>query len=381
MKSLSIFGFTGSIGTQALNLVAEFPDQFEVDIFVCKSNSEKALELIKKHMPKNVFVADESIREALINQCPDQINFFENISSLRKYMAENKSDIYLSAISSYDCLDLTLDAAASGKKLLLANKEALVVFGKKIIEECQKNNTDLIPIDSEHFSLFSSLKHIDKNDISKIFITASGGPFVGMDINEINNKTPQEALNHPNWSMGAKISIDSATLVNKCFELIEAKYLFDLDPDRLDIVIQRQSIIHSMVELNDGSVEAQLSKPSMLIPLAYGLLGKHSKQVRDKFSLNMFDRNYDLTIEEFPSDRQKILEIARDVMSHDDNRGLIFATLNEYAVNQFLSEKIKFGDILKLIINNYYEIQKRDLSSIEELNHNRNEIIEFISSR
>ena len=381
MKSLSIFGFTGSIGTQALNLVAEFPDQFEVDIFVCKSNSEKALELIKKHMPKNVFVADESIREALINQCPDQINFFENISILREYMAENKSDIYLSAISSYDCLDLTLDAAASGKKLLLANKEALVVFGKKIIEECQKNNTDLIPIDSEHFSLFSSLKHIDKNDISKIFITASGGPFVGMDINEINNKTPQEALNHPNWSMGAKISIDSATLVNKCFELIEAKYLFDLDPDRLDIVIQRQSIIHSMVELNDGSVEAQLSKPSMLIPLAYGLLGKHSKQVRDKFSLNMFDRNYDLTIEEFPSDRQKILEIARDVMSHDDNRGLIFATLNEYAVNQFLSEKIKFGDILKLIINNYYEIQKRDLSSIEELNHNRNEIIEFIRSR
>ncbi len=296
-------------------------------------------------------------------------------------MAENKSDIYLSAISSYDCLDLTLDAAASGKKLLLANKEALVVFGKKIIEECQKNNTDLIPIDSEHFSLFSSLKHIDKNDISKIFITASGGPFVGMDINEINNKTPQEALNHPNWSMGAKISIDSATLVNKCFELIEAKYLFDLDPDRLDIVIQRQSIIHSMVELNDGSVEAQLSKPSMLIPLAYGLLGKHSKQVRDKFSLNMFDRNYDLTIEEFPADREKILEIARDVMSHDDNRGLIFATLNEYAVNQFLSEKIKFGDILKLIINNYYEIQKRDLSSIEELNHNRNEIIEFIRSR
>ena len=194
MKSLSIFGFTGSIGTQALNLVGEFPDQFEVDIFVCKSNSEKALELIKKHMPKNVFVADESIREALINQCADQINFFENISSLRKYMAENKSDIYLSAISSYDCLDLTLDAAASGKKLLLANKEALVVFGKKIIEECQKNNTDLIPIDSEHFSLFSSLKHIDKNDISKIFITASGGPFVGMDINEINNKTPSTAL-------------------------------------------------------------------------------------------------------------------------------------------------------------------------------------------
>ena len=136
-----------------------------------------------------------------------------------------------------------------------------------------------------------------------------------------------------------------------------------------------------MVELNDGSVEAQLSKPSMLIPLAYGLLGKHSKEVRDKFSLNMFDRNYDLTIEEFPADKEKILEIARDVMSHDDNRGLIFATLNEYAVNQFLSEKIKFGDILKLIINNYYEIQKRDLSSIEELNHNRNEIIEFIRSR
>ena len=163
---------------------------------------------------------------------------------------------------------MTILAAESGNKLLLANKESLVVYGEHLVNISNRSGTKIVPIDSEHYSLMNSLNNIPKNDIDRIFITASGGPFIGQSLNEIANKEPKEALDHPNWSMGDKITIDSATLVNKCFELIEAKYLFDLDPGKLKVLIQPQSIIHSMVELKDGSVEAQMSLPSMIIPLS-----------------------------------------------------------------------------------------------------------------
>jgi 1-deoxy-D-xylulose-5-phosphate reductoisomerase len=298
--------------------------------------------------------------------------------SLRKYLNNNKSDIYLSAISSFDCIDLTIDAAKSGKKLLLANKESLVVFGKKIMHECMQAKTEVIPIDSEHFSLYTALKNKDLFEISKVYLTASGGPFVGQKLSELQNKTPEEALKHPNWDMGAKISIDSATLVNKCFELIEAKYLFALDPELLDIMIHRQSIIHSMLEFKDGSVEAQMSQPSMIIPLAYGLLGEHSKDVKKDFSLDLLNRNFDLSLEHFPEDRKKLRDITLDVMKSEDNSGLVFATLNDIAVKKFLNKEIKFGDIYSLILDNYYLIDRKEVNSIQELETNRLEIVNFI---
>jgi 1-deoxy-D-xylulose-5-phosphate reductoisomerase len=310
--------------------------------------------------------------------CPAEINFFDSTHSLRKYLNDNKSDIYLSAISSFDCIDLTIDAAKSGKKLLLANKESLVVFGKQIMHECKQAKTQVIPIDSEHFSLFTALKNKDLFEISKVYLTASGGPFVGQKLSELQNKTPEEALKHPNWDMGAKISIDSATLVNKCFELIEAKYLFSLDPELLDIMIHRQSIIHSMLEFKDGSVEAQMSQPSMIIPLAYGLLGEHSKDVKKDFSLDLLNRNIDLSLEHFPEDRKKLRDITLDVMKSEDNSGLVFATLNDIAVKKFLNKEIKFGDIYNLILDNYYLIDKKEINSIQELETNRLEIVNFI---
>ena len=275
-------------------------------------------------------------------------------------------------------MDLTLDAAKSGGKLLLANKESLVVFGKHIISECEDNNTELIPIDSEHFSLFTALKNIERNNISRVFLTASGGPFRGLSMDEIFNKSVEEALNHPNWEMGSKITIDSATLVNKCFELIEAKHLFSLKPDLLNIVVQKQSIIHSLIELKDGSVEAKMSKPSMIIPLAFGLLGEHSEEIKNIYSLDLFDQNIELSIEAFPEDRKDLLEITNDVMRNDDNSGLIFATLNDIAVKKFLQKKIKFGEIYNLIFDNYPLIERNKISSLEELNNNRLEINNFI---
>ena len=220
MKSISIFGFTGSIGSQALDIIKNHQEAFEIDVLVCNENIDKAISLINIHKPKNVFIFNPNARSNIINGCSNEINFFQSYNDLREYISLNKSDIYLSAISSFECLDLTLDAAKSGGKLLLANKESLVVFGKHIIAQCETSNTELIPIDSEHFSLFTALKNIERTNISRVFLTASGGPFRGLSMDEIFNKSVEEALNHPNWDMGSKITIDSATLVNKCFELV-----------------------------------------------------------------------------------------------------------------------------------------------------------------
>ena len=381
MKKISIFGFTGSIGSQALDIIEQKPENFEIDVFVCNKNADKAISLINLHKPKNVFIFNPNARLKISEKCSKDINFFRSYQDLREHIKVNKSDIYLSAISSFECLDLTLDAAKSGGKLLLANKESLVVFGNSIISECEANNTELIPIDSEHFSLFTALKNIERNNISRIFLTASGGPFRGLSMMEVFNKSVEEALNHPNWNMGSKITIDSATLVNKCFELIEAQHLFSLKPDLLNIIVQKQSVIHSLVELKDGSVEAQMSKPSMIIPLAYGLLGEHSEEIKKIYSLDLFDEDIELSIEAFPSDRKNLLEIAYDVMRNDDNSGLIFATLNDIAVKRFLQKKIKFGEIYKLIFDNYHLIERKQINSLEELNNNKEEINNFIEGK
>ena len=381
MKKISIFGFTGSIGSQALDIIEQKPENFEIDVFVCNKNADKAISLINLHKPKNVFIFNPNARLKISEKCSKDINFFRSYQDLREHIKVNKSDIYLSAISSFECLDLTLDAAKSGGKLLLANKESLVVFGNSIISECEANNTELIPIDSEHFSLFTALKNIERNNISRIFLTASGGPFRGLSMREVFNKSVEEALNHPNWDMGSKITIDSATLVNKCFELIEAQHLFSLKPDLLNIIVQKQSVIHSLVELKDGSVEAQMSKPSMIIPLAYGLLGEHSEEIKKIYSLDLFDEDIELSIEAFPSDRKNLLEIAYDVMRNDDNSGLIFATLNDIAVKRFLQKKIKFGEIYKLIFDNYHLIERKKINSLEDLNDNKEEINNFIEGK
>ena len=381
MKSISIFGFTGSIGSQALDIIKKHQESFEIDVFVCNENIDKAINLINDHKPKNVFIFNSIARLKIIERCSNEINFFQSYNDLREHISINKSDIYLSAISSFECLDLTLDAANSGGKLLLANKESLVVFGTHIISACKASNTELIPIDSEHFSLFTALKNIERNNISRVFLTASGGPFRGLSMDEIFNKPVEEALNHPNWDMGSKITIDSATLVNKCFELVEAKHLFSLEPDLLNIVLQKQSIIHSLIELKDGCVEAQMSKPSMIIPLAFGLLGEHSEEIKNIYSLDLFDQDIELSIEAFPKDREDLLEITHDVMRNDDNSGLIFATLNDIAVKKFLQKKIKFGEIYNLIFDNYHLIERNKISSLEDLETNRLEIINFVERK
>ena len=380
MKSISIFGFTGSIGTQALQIIRQHKEQFSFDVFICNSNIKKALEVINEFNPEYVFMSDLAASNQLKELLPPETKMFDHMNDVLSHLKEKNSDIYLSAISSFDCIELTILAAESGNKLLLANKESLVVYGEHLVNISNRSGTKIVPIDSEHYSLMNSLNNIQKNDIDRIFITASGGPFIGQSLNEIANKEPKEALDHPNWSMGDKITIDSATLVNKCFELIEAKYLFDLDPGKLKVLIQPQSIIHSMVELKDGSVEAQMSLPSMIIPLSFGLLGEYSAKAKNNFSLDMFKEDIKLTILDFPKDRDKLIEISQDVMRNGGNRGLIFASINDFAVKKYLQGEIKFGEIYNLIFKHYSVMEKKEILNLEDLKHNQSEILEYLES-
>ena len=379
MKTLSIFGFTGSIGTQALDIVRENKESFELDVLVCNQDIEKALEVVEEFKPKHIFFSNPKAKEKFKVKNNFDTELFDSLEQLTAYVEQNHSDLYLSAISSFECLELTMVAARSGKSLLLANKESLVVLGDVIINEAKRSNTNIIPIDSEHFSLFCSLRKMDSMDINKVLITASGGPFIGQSIEQVKNKSVTEALKHPNWDMGSKITIDSATLVNKCFELIEAKFLFDLNPDSLGVLVHPESKMHSLVELNDGSVEAQLSVPSMLIPLSYGLLGHHSEKTRNTFSLDMFGDNISLNLQKFPEDRYQLIEIAIDVMKNKQNRGLVFATINDFAVRRYLNEEISFGEIYNLIFTNYEKIPNKEISSLDEIRTNRLEILDYLN--
>ena len=378
MKKISIFGFTGNLGTQALDILKSYKNQFEFDIFVCDKNLNLAQSVVREFNPKSIFFSCEEVKKEFKN-LELNVEVIDCIESVVERIENNPSDIFLSAVSSYEALELTIAAAKSGKKLLLANKESLVVFGKFIMDTVSSSGTELIPIDSEHFSLFSSLRSLNKNDIKKIFITASGGPFLGQNLEQIKNKKAVDALKHPTWKMGDKITIDSATLTNKCFELIEAKFLFNLDPEKLDILIQPQSIIHSLIELNDGSVEAQLSKPSMIIPLSYGLLDSRSDEVRNKFSLNLFEDEINLQLKFFPEDRKELLKITREIMNLGGNRGLIFATLNQIAVNKFLKDQIKFGEIYEFIYKNYFNFEKKELDTLEDLRSAHKDILEKLN--
>ena len=363
MKKIFILGASGSIGENALSVIDSNKENFELVGISVNRNIEKVNQVIKKHNPKYIYIKDKSVRENMLKTenaviCEDEKELFDIFNS-------SDVDIVISAISGFAGIKSTFQAAKSGKKLLLANKESIVAGGSLLMKTIKENNTELVPIDSEHNAIFQCLPQSrSTEDVKQIVITASGGPFHGKDIDELKNIGVQDALNHPNWEMGAKISIDSATLVNKCLELIEACYLFDMDESFFELVIHPESIIHSIVTFNDGSSICQMSNPDMRVPIANAM--SYDKRLLIPFQPIDFN-NLKLNFESFPNDRVEIVQLAREAVREDGSKGIYFNAANEIAVENFLKKRITFRQIYEVILRTFDTKEMSKFNSIEDI--------------
>ena len=373
MKNILLLGATGSIGDSVLSVIKQNSDELNLVGIAFQSNTTKAISIIEEFDPNyayceskaNLNIINDSLKKSEI------IELFNDKSEL-EYLLNHKSiDIIISAISGFSGLETTFMAAQSGKIILLANKESIVVAGDIILPLAKKHNTKIIPIDSEHNAIFQCLNS-EKNtdDVSKIIITASGGPFLNKKVDDLSGVTKREALNHPNWKMGSKITIDSATLVNKCLELIEAKYLFNLNEEYFELVVHPQSIIHSIVTYKDGSSICQMSNPDMRVPISHALSLEESR-----LSLNFSEINFsslNLTFQEFPKDRLEIANLAREVCNTRGSTGTVFNAANEIAVENFLSDNITFNKIYEVIYRTFNAIpvsKNIDIEAIHEIDN------------
>ena len=347
IKKIAILGSTGSIGTQALEIAREQKDRIQVEVLTANSNADLLIAQAKEFNPNHVVIADENkylqVKEALAN---DDIKVFAGNKSIADVMEITSADTVLTAMVGYSGLLPTIKAIQNKKRIALANKETLVVAGELITEMCQDNRVSLIPVDSEHSAIFQCLVGEDLNTIDKIILTASGGPFRGKKRSDLAEVTKAQALKHPNWSMGAKITIDSATLMNKGLEVIEAKWLFGLNGSQIEAVVHPQSIIHSMVEFNDGSIKAQMGLPDMKLPIHYAFF--YPERVNTNFKRMSFKEVNMLTFEEPDKDTFRNLALAYEAMKNGGNMACILNAANEIAVDAFLKDKIKFLQIAEL---------------------------------
>ena len=354
MKNIIVLGATGSIGDSVLSVIKQNKNKLNLLGITFGSNTAKAEDIINEFKLKNVYTESNQSHEFLKHSFENnyELNILRDKSELEELLNKDDVDIIVSAISGFAGLESTLMAAKTGKTILLANKESIVVAGDVVLPLAKEHNTEIIPIDSEHNAIFQCLNS-DKNtdDVSKIIITASGGPFLNKKISQLSKVTKKEALNHPNWDMGAKITIDSASLVNKCLELIEAKYLFNLNEEFFDLVVHPQSIIHSIVTYTDGSSICQMSNPDMRVPIAHAL-SLHDKRLSLNFSEIDFS-SLKLTFEDIPEDRSELVNIARDICNLGGLSGTVFNAANEIAVQSFLEEQITFDKIYEVIYRTF----------------------------
>ena len=353
IKSIAILGSTGSIGKQALEVIEENPDLFEVYALTANNNTNLLIEQAIKFKPEVVVIANESkyieVKEALAKQ---PIKVFAGSDALNQVVEMEPIDIVLTAMVGYAGLKPTMHAIKAKKIIALANKETLVVAGELINKLAQENATPILPVDSEHSAIFQCLVGEDFNSIEKIIITASGGPFRTKSIEELATVTKAQALKHPNWTMGAKITIDSASMMNKGFEVIEAKWLFGLKPEQMDVVVHPQSIVHSMVQFYDGSVKAQLGLPDMKLPIQYAF--GYPNRLQNKYPRLDFTQHNSLTFEAPDTKRFRNLAFAYHAMNKGGNLPCILNAANEIVVAAFLQDKIGFlqmSDIIEQTMN------------------------------
>jgi len=347
MQTLTILGATGSIGLSTLDVVRQHPDKYQIIALTAHKSVEQMAKLCEEFQPQFVVMVDENAAEQLSQKISKNINVLSGKENLNKVASLPEVTTVMAAIVGAAGLLPTLAAAKSGKRVLLANKESLVMSGQILINTVKENGATLLPIDSEHNAIFQCLNGQDRKGLERILLTASGGPFRTWKNEDLQKVTPSQACAHPNWSMGRKISVDSATLMNKGLEVIEACWLFDLPPEKVTVVIHPQSIIHSLVEYNDGSLLAQLGNPDMRTPIAYSLAFPQRISSGVK-SLNLFEIGR-LDFEQPNLQKFPCLRLAFEAMKMGGTATAILNAANEIAVEMFLNEKLSFIEIPKVI--------------------------------
>jgi len=347
-RKIAVLGSTGSIGRQTLDIANEYPHLFDVEVLVANRSAELLIEQALQFKPSHVVIACEDYYEYVSQALEGSgIEVHTGSDVIASLVALPQIDTVVTAMVGYSGLASTIAAIKAGKKIALANKETLVVAGELINKLLRKSTSIIYPVDSEHGAFYQCLVGEDVENVSKLILTASGGPFRTMSKQQLATVTKDDALRHPNWSMGAKITIDSATMMNKGFEMIEAKWLYGVSQERIEIVVHPQSIVHSMVEFVDGSVKAQLGLPDMHLPIRYAL-GLPGRLASDGHRMTIADYAY-LTFEKPDFDKFPLLATAYDAARHGGNVPCVMNAANEIAVAAFLADKIRFNDIYNTI--------------------------------
>lgn len=346
-KGIAILGSTGSIGTQALDVIEAYPEYFDLQVITAGKNANLLIEQAFKYQPNTVVITDESqfqkVKEALRNE---DIHVYAGEEALCQVVESGEVHTVLTALVGYAGLKPTLRAIEAKKTIALANKETLVVAGELVTRLARENAVNIYPVDSEHSAIFQCLVGEFHNAVEKIYLTASGGPFRGWTTEQLKTVKREQALKHPNWSMGAKITIDSASLMNKGLEVIEAKWLFNLKPEQIDVIVHPQSIVHSLVQFEDGSMKAQMGLPDMKLPIQFALT--YPDRFKTDFPRFNFMDYPQLTFEKPDREVFKNLDLAYKAMEMGGTAACILNAANEISVDAFLQEKIQFLDIARI---------------------------------
>ena len=340
-------GSTGSIGRQALEVIAHHPDQFEVEVLTAQNKADLLISQAIEYKPNVVVIGHDCLYQKVFDALdPHDIKVYTGHESINQVVGMDSVDVVLVALVGFAGLSPTIEAIRSGKQIALANKECLVVAGELVTRLAIENRSHIIPVDSEHSAIFQCLTGENPDTIEKIILTASGGPFRNKSYSELEHVTREDALNHPNWDMGNKITIDSATMMNKGLEVIEAKWLFGLRPEQIEVVIHPQSILHSVVQFVDGSMKAQMSLPDMRIPIQYALT--YPDRLKGKYPRFSFNDFKALTFEAPDIEKFRNLALAFEALERGGNIPCVLNAANEIAVHAFLNHKIGFNDIARI---------------------------------
>ncbi len=347
-RRIAILGSTGSIGTQALEVIKQHPDKLDVEVLTAHSNSQLLIRQALEFMPNAVVISNESLYQRVYEALdPYDIKVYSGSASIEQIVEMESIDMVLVALVGWSGLKPTLRAIEAGKQIALANKETLVVAGELVTKLARDKGVNIYPVDSEHSAIFQCLAGEFHNPVEKIILTASGGPFRGMSHEELQHVTKEQALKHPNWNMGCKVTIDSATLMNKGLEVIEAKWLFNIEIPKIEVVVHPQSIIHSMVQFADGSIKAQMGMPDMRLPIQYALT--YPQRLPSQFPKFSFDQCLQFTFEKPDTENFRCLNIAYEAIRLGGNMPCVMNAADEVAVHAFLRNEIKFLKIPELI--------------------------------